>query len=170
MIDVTRILSAIEQGDPKAAGHVLPRVYDELRGLAAQRLTHERPGQTLQVTALVHEAYLRPVGNEPGDPWEGRGHFFAGAAEAMRRILVDLARDRRRRKRGGGRRQVRIDLEAVLADPPDDVLVALDDTLDVLAKEEPARTKLVRLQAFVGLTLAEAAQALGVSCRTADRY
>ena len=112
MSDVTRILSAIEQGDPGAASQLLPLVYDELRKLAAQKMAHEQPGQTLEATALVHEAYLRLVGDDPKKPWDGRGHFFAAAAEAMRRILVDRARDRRRQKRGGGRRRVRIDLDA----------------------------------------------------------
>src|SRR5947209_11641670 len=122
--DVTEILNAVERGDPQAAAELLPLVYDELRRLAAQRLAHENPGQTLQATALVHEAYIRLVGNEPEKPWDGRGHFFAAAAEAMRRILVDRARDRRRQKRGAGRRRVRLDLEALLVEPPGDGLLA----------------------------------------------
>jgi RNA polymerase sigma factor (TIGR02999 family) len=170
MSDVTRILSAIELGEPGAAGALLPLVYDELRKLAAQRLAHERPGQTLDATALVHEAYIRLVGDDPKKPWDGRGHFFAAAAEAMRRILVDRARDRRRQKRGGGRRRVRIDLDAVLHNPPDDDLLALDDALEALAREDPAGAELVRLRAFAGLSLGEAADVMGIGRRTADRY
>jgi RNA polymerase sigma factor (TIGR02999 family) len=170
MNDVTCILSAIEQGDPKAAGRLLPLVYDELRRLAAQRLARESPGQTLQATALVHEAYIRLVGNEPEKPWKGRGHFFGAAAEAMRRILVDRARDRGRQKRGGGRRRVRIDLEALLVDPPGDDLLALDEALAALERENPAVAELVRLRAFAGLTISEAGEVLGISSRTADRY
>ncbi len=170
MNDVTRILSAIDQGDLQAAEQLLPLVYEELRKLAARKLAHESPGQTLQATALVHEAYIRLVGNEPEKPWEGRGHFFAAAAEAMRRILVDRARGRRRQKRGGGRRRVRIDLESLLVDPPGDDLLALDEALDVLAREDLVGAQLVRLRAFAGLTLAEAAEVMGIASRTADRY
>jgi RNA polymerase sigma factor (TIGR02999 family) len=170
MSDVTQVLSAIEQGDTGAASQLLPLVYDELRRLAAQKLTYEQPGQTLQATALVHEAYLRLVSDEPGKPWDGRGHFFAAAADAMRRILVDRARDRRRQKRGGGRRRVRIDLDAVLQDPPGDDLLALDEALQSLARDDPAGAELVRLRIFAGLTLAEAAEVMGIGRRTADRY
>jgi RNA polymerase sigma factor (TIGR02999 family) len=170
MSDVTRILSAIERGDTAAASKLLPLVYDELRKLAAQKMAHEQPGQTLEATALVHEAYLRLVGNEPSKLWHGRGHFFAAAAEAMRRILVDRARERRRQKRGGGRRRVRIDLEAVLHDPPGDDLLALDEALHSLAREDPAGAELVRLRVFAGLTLAEGAEVMGIGRRTADRY
>ncbi len=170
MSDVTRILAAIEGGDPGAASQLLPLVYDELRKLAAQKLAREQPGQTLQPTALVHEAYLRLVGNAPEKRWDGRGHFFAAAAEAMRRILVDRARDHRRQKRGGGHRRVRIDLSAVLDDPPDDDLLALDEALEALGREDPAGAELVRLRAFAGLTLAEAAEIMRISRRTADRY
>jgi RNA polymerase sigma factor (TIGR02999 family) len=170
MSDVTHILSAIEQGDAGAANQLLPLVYDELRKLAAQRMSHEQPGQTLEATALVHEAYLRLVGDERMKPWDGRGHFFAAAAEAMRRILVDRARDRRRQKRGGGRRRVRIDLNAVLQDPPGDDLLALDEALQSLAREDAAGAELVRLRIFAGLTLAEAAEVMGIGRRTADRY
>jgi RNA polymerase sigma factor (TIGR02999 family) len=170
MNDVTRILSAIEQGDPSAASRLLPLVYDELRKLAAQKLAHEQPGQTLEATALVHEAYIRLVGDEPKKPWDGRGHFFAAAAEAMRRILVDRARDRHRQKRGGSRRRVRINLDALVHDPPDEDLLALDDALQALAREDPAGAELVRLRAFAGLTLAEAAEVMGIGRRTADRY
>jgi RNA polymerase sigma factor (TIGR02999 family) len=171
MSDVTRVLSAIEQGDPGAASQLLPLVYDELRKLAAQRLAHERPGQTLEATALVHEAYVRLVGDDAKKPWDGRGHFFAAAAEAMRRILVDRARDRRRQKRGGGRhRRVQIDLDALLQNPPDDDLLALDEALEALARDDPAGAELVRLRAFAGLTLAQAAEVMGIGRRTADRY
>jgi RNA polymerase sigma factor (TIGR02999 family) len=170
MSDVTRILSAIEQGEPGAAGQLLPLVYDELRKLAAQRMAQEQPGQTLQATALVHEAYLRLVGDEQGRPWEGRGHFFGAAAEAMRRILVDRARDRRRQKRGGGRRRVRIDLDALMQEPPGDDVLALDEALEALAREDPAGAELVRLRAFAGLTIGEAAEVMGIGRRTADRY
>ena len=170
MSDVTRILFAIEHGDAGAASQLLPLVYDELRKLAAQKMAHEQPGQTLEATALVHEAYLRLVGDDPKKPWDGRGHFFAAAAEAMGRILVDRARDRRRQKRGGGRRRVRIDLDKVLDDMPDDDLLALDEALQNLAREDPVGAELVRLRAFAGLTLAEAAEVMGIGRRTADRY
>jgi RNA polymerase sigma factor (TIGR02999 family) len=171
MSDVTRILTAIEQGDPKAAEQLLPLVYDELRRLAAQRLVQEKPGQTLQATALVHEAYLRLAGGEVQGPWKSRGHFFAAAAEAMRRILVDRARDKRRLKRGGGWERVDLQDVAIEADEivaPD--LLALDEALDGLAREEPACAELVKLRFFAGLTQEESARALGVTRRTADRY
>jgi RNA polymerase sigma factor (TIGR02999 family) len=170
MDDVIQILSAIERGDPAAADRLLPLVYDELRRLAAEMLGREEPGQTLQPTALVHEAYLRLVGDRPGRPWDGRRHFFAAAAESMRRILIDRARNRRRQKRGGGHRRVRIDLEALLDEPPGDDLLALDEALAALAREDPAGAELVRLRAFAGLTLGEAAEVLGIGRRTADRY
>jgi RNA polymerase sigma factor (TIGR02999 family) len=170
MSDVTRIFSAIEHGDPGAASQLMPLIYDELRKLAAQKLAHEQPGQTLEPTALVHEAYLRLVGNAPSKPWANRAHFFAAAAEAMRRILVDRARDRHRQKRGGSRRRVRLNLDALLHDPPDDDLLALDEALQSLAREVPSGAELVRLRTFAGLTLAEAAGVMGISRRTADRY
>lgn len=169
MTDVTRILSAIEAGDPRAAEQLLPLVYDELRRLAAHRLAREAPGQTLQATALVHEAYLRLVGTGPAGDWDSRGHFFAAAAEAMRRILVDRARDRNRLKRGGGRRRVRIHLDALLVDPPSDDLLALDEALAALSREDAGAAELVKLRAFAGLTLAQAAEVLGIGRRTADR-
>jgi RNA polymerase sigma factor (TIGR02999 family) len=168
--DVIHILSAIEHGDPTAAERLLPLVYDELRRLAAQMLAREEPGQTLQATALVHEAYLRLVGDRPEKPWDGRRHFLAAAAEAMRRILIDRARNRRRQKRGGECRRVRIDLDAILVDPPDDALLALDDAVEALAREDPPGAELVRLRAYAGLTLGEAAEVMGVGRRTADRY
>jgi RNA polymerase sigma factor (TIGR02999 family) len=170
MSEVTRILTAIERGDPGAAGELLPLVYEELRRLAAQRLARESPGQTLQATALVHEAYLRLVGNAPAQPWNSRGHFFAAAAAAMRRILVESARRKKRVRHGGGRQ--RIDLDegcAVLAQPSDDLL-ALDEALTRLAARDPVRAELVQLRFFAGLTTPEAAQALGISLATAERY
>jgi RNA polymerase sigma factor (TIGR02999 family) len=170
MSDITRILSAMEQGDPSAAGQLLPLVYDELRQLAAHRLAGERPGQTLQATALVHEAYLRLVGAGQAPHWEGRRHFFAAAAEAMRRILIDRARDRHRLKRGGHWRRLRLDeIDLSVAEPPDD-LPALDEALQKLAREDPLCAELVKLRFFAGLELGEAAAALGVARRTADRY
>jgi RNA polymerase sigma factor (TIGR02999 family) len=169
MSNISRVLSAIEHGDPKAAEQLLPLVYDELWALAAARLARGAPGQTLQATALVHEAYLRLVGGDPGRPWEGRGHFFAAAAEAMRRILVDRARDRRRLKRGGSRRRQDLDLGALTApDAPPDDLLDLDEALGRLDRVDPRAAALVKLRLFAGLTLDQAAAALGVSPRTAD--
>lgn len=172
MNDVTRILSDIEHGDSQAADQLLPLVYDELRGLAAQKLAQERPGQTLQATALVHEAYLRLVGaRDPG--WNSRGHFLAAAAEAMRRILVDEARRKRASRRGGGR--CRVDMEGVAppADPggadPDDLL-ALDEALTRLAAEDSVKAELVRLRYFAGLSVEDAGRVLGISRATAARY
>ncbi len=175
MSEVTRILSAIEQGAPQAAEQLLPLVYDELRKLAAQKLGHEQPGQTLQATALVHEAYLRLVGaHHESDAqakahWDNRGHFFAAAAEAMRRILVENARRKRRPKHGGDRQRVDLDEALAFAEPPDDLL-ALDQALDKLAREEPRKAELVKLRFFAGLTIPEAAKALGISTATAERY
>jgi RNA polymerase sigma factor (TIGR02999 family) len=168
MTDVTRILSAIERGDPRAAGQLLPLVYDELRRLAAQRLAQENPGQTLQATALVHEAYLRLVGQEAGRPYKDRGHFFAAAAAAMRRILIDKARHKRARKHGGDLR--RQPLEHVAAPEPDEELIALDDALRRLAEKDPQKARLVELRYFAGLTGEQAAEVLGISPTTADRY
>ena len=169
MSDVTRILSAIEQGDPQASEQLLPLVYEELRRLAAQKLALEKPGQTLQATALVHEAYLRLVDAEQIQRWNSCGHFFAAAAEAMRRILINRARDGKRLKRGGGQR--RIDLEAIeIALNTDlDDLLALDEALQNLATEHPECAELVKLRFFAGLTLNEAATALQIPRRTADR-
>jgi RNA polymerase sigma factor (TIGR02999 family) len=169
MADVTQILSAIEAGDPRAAAELLPLVYDELRKLAAHKLAHEAPGQTLEATGLVHEAYLRLVGADAGAHFDGRGHFFAAAAEAMRRILVEAARRRQSLKRGGDR--TRQDLDANLPAPPDlreDVL-ALDEALTKLEAKDATAAKLVQLRYFAGLALPEAAQALGISPRTAGR-
>jgi RNA polymerase sigma factor (TIGR02999 family) len=168
MADVTRLLAAADAGDPKAAAELLPLVYDELRKLAAARLAAEQPDQTLQPTALVHEAYLRLVGGAQPDGWNGRGHFFAAAAEAMRRILVDAARRRRAQKHGGGR--VRVDLPDDLAAPAaGDDLVALDEALTRLEGHDPDAARLVKLRYFAGLSHQDAADALGVSRGAADR-
>ena len=169
MSEVTRILSAIEEGDAHAAEQLLPLVYEELRNLAAQRLAQEKPGQTLQATALVHEAYLRLVDADREQPWNGRGHFFAAAAEAMRRILVNRARDKGRLKRGGGRQRVDLDNISDPATTSDEDLLDLDDALERLAGAQPECAKLVKLRFFAGMTLDEAATALGLARRTADR-
>ena len=177
MSEVTRILSAIDQGDARAAEQLLPLVYDELRKLAAQKLGQEKPGQTLQATALVHEAYLRlltPASSTAatglGQQWDSRGHFFAAAAEAMRRILVDQARRKRRPKHGGGRRRLSLDKVLSLGETPDDDLLALDEALERLTREEPAKAELVKLHYFAGLTLEETGRILGISHRTAKRH
>lgn len=169
MSEVSRILDAIDEGDPLATERLLPLVYDELRRLAAQRLAEEKPGQTLQATALVHEAFLRLVDQKtPG--WNSRGHFFLAAAEAMRRILIEQARRKGRVKHGGGRRRVGLN-EADLGESPDsDNLLDLDAALTRLAEQDPKRAELVKLRFFAGLTMPEAAQALGVSVATAERY
>ena len=167
MSEVTRILSAIEQGDPSAAEQILPLVYDELRQLAAQKLAHEQPGQTLQATALVHEAYLRLVGHGSELHWDGRGHFFAAAAEAMRRILVDQARRRQAAKRGGLQKRVDMPESGLAAPMPDDELLALHEALEQLASIDSAAADLVRLRFFAGLKTTEAAEALGISVRSA---
>jgi RNA polymerase sigma factor (TIGR02999 family) len=169
MNDVTRILSAIEQGDPRAAEQLLPLVYDELRKLAARRLAHEKPGQTLQATALVHEAYLRLVGADPARTWDGRGHFFAAAAEAMRRILVEHARRKQTRKRGGDQRRADLDVDILVAPEPKMDLLALDAALDRLARRDPQKARLVELRYFAGLTGDQAAAVLGISPSSADR-
>ena len=182
MNDVTRILSAIEAGDPSAPHDLLPLVYEELRKLAAHRIANENPGQTLQATALVHEAYLRLVDADPAkrQQWDGRGHFFAAAAEAMRRILIERARRGKRVRHGGGR--VRLDLERLdsvhqqLADGAEcdggaaDELLALDEALGRLEAEDPAAAGVVKLRYFTGLTIEEAAGSLGISVRTANRH
>jgi RNA polymerase sigma factor (TIGR02999 family) len=168
MSDVTRILSAIENGDPSAAEELLPLVYDELRRLAAQRLAQEKPGQTLQATALVHEAYLRLVDAEQAQRWNSRGHFFAAAAEAMRRILVEQARRRTAAKRGGGAERKGLELAEVIAPEPDDRLLAVHDALDDFARTDPEAATLVKLRFFGGMTMSEAADVLGISVRTAQ--
>jgi len=169
MSEVTRVLSAIERGDLQAASQLLPLVYDELRQLAAQKLGHETPGQTLQPTALVHEAYLRLVGGPQEQHWDSRGHFFAAAAEAMRRILVDNARCKLATKHGGGRSRVPLAEFHRITESPQDVL-DLDDALTRLAAREPAQAQLVQLRFFAGLSTPEAAAALGVSVATAERW
>ena len=169
MNEVTRILSALEQGEPQAAEQLLPLVYDELRQLAAQKLAQEKPGQTLQATALVHEAYLRLVDQERAPHWNSRGHFFAAAAEAMRRILVERARARGSLKRGGGRERLDLD-DLTFASPerPDDLL-ALDEALAGLAAVEPQAAELVHLRYFAGQTMSAAADMLGLSLRSTHR-
>jgi RNA polymerase sigma factor (TIGR02999 family) len=171
MSGVTHILEAMGRGEPQAASQLLPLVYDELRRLAARRLAGEAPGQTLQATALVHEAYLRLVGDDPGRPWQGRVHFFAAAAEAMRRILVENARRKRRLRHGGGLDRVEVE-PAELAAPgarPLEELLAVDAALDRLAAADPPAAELVKLRYFAGLSIAQAAEVLGISPRTADR-
>lgn len=168
MADVTQILNAIEQGNPSASEQLLPLVYDELRQLAAQRLARESPGQTLQATALVHEAYLRLVGRGEDQHWNGRGHFFAAAAEAMRRILVESARRRACIRHGGGRERVDLDASALVVPEAGDELLALDEALTRLAVEDGLSADLVKLRYFAGLTIPQAAELLGVSPRKAD--
>jgi RNA polymerase sigma factor (TIGR02999 family) len=168
MSDVTAILSAIEQGDPRAADQLLPLVYDELRQLAAHKLAREKPGQTLQATALVHEAYLRLVGSDQASHWNSRGHFFAAAAEAMRRILVERARHKLSRKAGGDRLRLELTALEPAATGPDVDLLALDEALEKLGLQDRRKADLVKLRFFAGLTIEEAAQALGISTSTAD--
>lgn len=170
MNDVTRILSAIEHGDAQAAERLLPLVYDALRQLAAQKMAQEAPGQTLQATALVHEAYLRLVDVEKAQHWNSCGHFFAAAAEAMRRILVERARRKRRGKHGGGRARVEFDEADLVGQMPPEDLLALDEAMTRLAAEDPQKARLVQLRFFAGLSLEEAARAIGVSGVTAKRY
>jgi len=188
MSDVTRILSQIEQGDPAAADQLLPLIYDELRKLATTKLAQEKPGQTLQATALVHEAYLRllgPAGRagsavqetiEQGCPpadgtsWHSRGHFFAAAAEAMRRILVEQARRKQRIRHGGAQQRVELDSDCAATSGPSLDLLALDEALNRLATADPAKAELVKLRYFAGLTMPQAAESLGISLATAERY
>jgi RNA polymerase sigma factor (TIGR02999 family) len=171
MSDVTRLLSALQQGDPQAASQLLPLVYKELRRLAARQLAREPAGQTLQPTALVHEAYLRLVGKDnEGQHWDGRGHFFAAAAAAMRRILIDNARRKRSRKRGGARVRRELDPDRIAAPERSEDLLALDEALNKLAAADPRVAELVQLRYFGGLTIKQAAAVLGVSPRTADSY
>lgn len=169
MNDVTSILDAMEQGDPHAAEQLLPLVYDELRKLAAQKLAQEKPGQTLEATALVHEVYIRLVGRDDAERWDNRGHFFAAAAEAMRRILVENARRKQTHKHGGGRQRRDLDGEAIVAPESDVDVLALDAALNRLAEQDPLKAKLVELRYFAGLTGDQAAAALGMSASSADR-
>jgi RNA polymerase sigma factor (TIGR02999 family) len=170
MPDITRILSAIDAGNAQAAGQLLPLVYDELRKLAAARLAKEAPGNTLDATALVHEAYMRLVGQEDSPRWESRGHFFAAAATAMRRILIERARHKQRRRHGGGLKRQELHPDLVAAPSPDDALLALDTALGKLAERDPVKARLVEMRYFAGLTGDQAAQILGISPKTADRY
>jgi RNA polymerase sigma factor (TIGR02999 family) len=170
MSDVTRLLDAIGRGDPRACDQLLPLVYQELRALAARKLTQEKPGHTLQATALVHEAYLRLADGSADQNWNSRGHFFAAAAEAMRRILVENARYKKRIKRGGNRPRVDLDEACLVSDAASDDVLALNEALDKLAVESPPRADLVKLRYFAGLTIEEAAAAMDISLATAKRY
>jgi len=170
MSDVTGLLAAIEQGDPSAAEQLLPLIYHELRQLAAQKLAHEQPGQTLQPTALVHEAYLRLLGDGEARRWDQRGHFFAAAATAMRRILIERARHKRRLVHGGGRRRQELHPDLAAAPETDEELLALDADLVKLAELDPVKARLVELRYFAGLTGDQAAEILGISPSTADRH
>jgi RNA polymerase sigma factor (TIGR02999 family) len=170
MNEVTHILSAVQEGDPHAASRLLPLVYEELRRLAAQQLAREPGGQTLQPTALVHEAYLRLASAGGQQHWDNRGHFFAAAAEAMRRILIDNARRKRRPKHGGDRQRVAGDIAAPRAEMAPEDLLALAEALDKLAREAPAKAELVKLRLFAGLTMPEVADVLGISLATAERH
>lgn len=170
MTDVARVLRQIEQGDSSAAEQLLPLVYDELRKLAAAKLAREKPGQTLQATALVHDAYIRLVDGETPPCWESRGHFFAAAAEAMRRILLNRARDKTRLKRGGDRQKMDLDQIELALDTPAEDLIALDEALECLADEEPMCAELVKLRFIAGLSHTEAAAVLGITRRVADRH
>jgi RNA polymerase sigma factor (TIGR02999 family) len=170
MSEVTRILSDIERGEPMAAEKLMPLVYDELRRLAAEKIAQERPGQTLEATALVHEAYVRLVGAGDGEKWDSRRHFFAAAAEAMRRILIDKARRKKTQKHGGGRERLEVDPDA-LAEPEQGFdLLELDGALRRLADQDPLKARLVELRYFAGLTGDQAAAALGISPSSADRH
>jgi RNA polymerase sigma factor (TIGR02999 family) len=169
MSEVTRILSAIEEGDPHAAEQLLPLVYEELRKLAAQKLAREKPGQTLEATALVHEAYLRLVDDKKSQHWNSRGHFFAAAAEAMRRILVDQARKKKSRKRGAGLERLPLEEVDISAPQPAVDLLAVNDALEKFERLDKSAADLVKLRYYAGLTLLQAAEALGISSSTADR-
>jgi RNA polymerase sigma factor (TIGR02999 family) len=170
MSEVTRILSQIESGDPSAAEELLPLVYEELRKLAAAKMAQEKPDQTLQATALVHEAYIRLVDVEKAQHWNSRGHFFAAAAEAMRRILINRARDRKRLKRGGHLRTIDIDKVEITMATPDDDLLALHEALEKLAEETSECARLATMRFFAGLSVEEASSAMGISARTARRH
>ncbi len=170
MSEVTRILSAIEQGDPQASEQLLPLVYNELRELAAQRLAQEQPGQTLQATALVHEAYLRLVDVKQAQLWNSRGHFFAAAAEAMRRILIDQARRKQSQRGGGGRQRRDVEHLAIAVPEPSLDILAVNEALERFEAVDPVKARLVKLRYFAGLTIPQAADALGISTTTADRH
>jgi RNA polymerase sigma factor (TIGR02999 family) len=171
MNDVTCILSAIDHGDSRAADALLPLVYDELRRLAASKLAQEKPGQTLQATALVHEAFVRLLGPDGAEqPWNSRGHFFAAAAEAMRRLLVERARRKARLRHGGDRQRIDIDSQLCISEEVDDTLCDVNEALDLLAAEEPEAAQVVKLRYFAGLTIAETAAAMNLSVRTANRH
>jgi RNA polymerase sigma factor (TIGR02999 family) len=170
MNDVTQVLTQIESGDPSATEHLLPLVYDELRKLAAAQLSQERPGQTIQATALVHDAYIRLVDVKKARSWDSRGHFFAAAAEAMRRILIEHARAKNSVKRGGAHQRIELDSACLSTEPQVLDLLALDEALSRLEASDPDKAKLVKLRFFAGLTMSEAATALGVSLATAERY
>jgi RNA polymerase sigma factor (TIGR02999 family) len=170
MTDITRILSAIEEGDPKAADQLLPLVYVELRKLAGQKMAQEKPGQTLQATALVHEAYIRLVDVDTPQHWNSRGHFFGAAAEAMRRILVENALRKERPRHGGDRQRIELDEAVSLAEDRKDEVLAVNEALEKLAAESPEKAALVSLRYFAGMSLQEAAQSLGISRATASRY
>jgi RNA polymerase sigma factor (TIGR02999 family) len=167
--DLTHVLEALSRGEPQAARQLLPLVYEELRRLARQKLAREAPGQTLDATALVHEAYLRLVGKNPEQPWDGRGHFFAAAAESMRRILVENARRKRRHRHGGDLDRQDLDPDQVAAREPSDQLLAVDEALDRLAQTDPTAAELVKLRYFAGLSIPQAADVLDISPRSADR-
>ena len=170
MVDVTQILDAIEHGDAQAAAQLLPLVYDELRKLAAEKMVQEKPGQTLQATGLVHEAYVRLVDTKRAQRWNSRGHFFAAAAEAMRRILVENARRKRSVKHGGARQRLDLDEGVSLVEEPTNEILALHEALDQLAAEDAKKAELVKLRYFTGLSVEEAAGVLGISRATADRW
>jgi RNA polymerase sigma factor (TIGR02999 family) len=170
MNDVSQILAAIEAGDAQAANRLLPLVYDELRKLAAQKMTQEKPGQTLQPTALVHEAYLRLLGSPPSAHFDGRGHFFAAATEAMRRILIEQARRKKAQRHGGDRQHVELEAIDPAAPSVSDDLLALDEALDKLASKDPSKANLVKLRYFAGLTMEQIAEQLGISLSTAHRH
>jgi RNA polymerase sigma factor (TIGR02999 family) len=170
MSDITQILAEIEDGDPAAADRLLPLVYEELRKLAAAKLANERPGQTLQATALVHDAYLRLVDVERAQQWNSRGHFFAAAAEAMRRLLVERARSKKRIRHGGGRQRIDLDSQLCILADGDETLLAINDALERLAAEEPEAAQAVKLRYFAGLTIEETAAAMNISVRTVNRH
>ena len=170
MSEVTRILNAVQEGDPKAAEELIPLVYEELRKLAAQKMAHERPGQTLQPTALVHEAWLRLAGPREGQAWQNRAHFFAAAAEAMRRILIERARAKSRLRRGGGRERVLLEHVTLATEDPDETVLAIHEAIERLAGQDPLKAQIVRLRYFAGLTHDQIGTALGMAEPTVRRH